>query len=91
MDRFCLTDAQWAAMEPYCLGKPTDPAARAATIGCFWKECFGLPEPAALGAICRRYSAIGIRFSRAIAIGSKPVFSKIFSMQYQKIQTWNMR
>jgi transposase len=25
MDRFCLTDAQWAAMESYCLGKPTDP------------------------------------------------------------------
>ena len=25
MDRFCLTDAQWAAMESYSLGKPTDP------------------------------------------------------------------
>jgi transposase len=25
MDRFCLTDAQWAKMEPHCLGKPTDP------------------------------------------------------------------
>jgi transposase len=25
MIRRCLTDAQWARMEPYCLGKPTDP------------------------------------------------------------------
>ena len=25
MDRFVLTDAQWAKMEPYCLGKPCDP------------------------------------------------------------------
>jgi len=25
MDRFGLTDAQWAKMEPLCLGKPGDP------------------------------------------------------------------
>ena len=25
MDRFVLSDAQWAKMEPHCLGKPTDP------------------------------------------------------------------
>jgi transposase len=25
MERFALTDAQWAKMEPHCLGKPTDP------------------------------------------------------------------
>lgn len=25
MERFVLTDAQWAKMEPRCLGKPTDP------------------------------------------------------------------
>lgn len=25
MDRFVLTDAQWAKMERHCLGKPTDP------------------------------------------------------------------
>ena len=25
MDRFCLTDAQWEKMEPYCLGKASDP------------------------------------------------------------------
>ena len=25
MERFVLTDAQWAKMEPHCLGKPDDP------------------------------------------------------------------
>ena len=25
MERLVLTDAQWAKMEPHCLGKPTDP------------------------------------------------------------------
>ena len=25
MELFVLTDAQWAKMEPHCLGKPTDP------------------------------------------------------------------
>jgi transposase len=25
MDRLVLTDAQWAKIEPHCLGKPTDP------------------------------------------------------------------
>ena len=25
MDRFVLTDAQWAKIEPHCLGKPSDP------------------------------------------------------------------
>ena len=25
MDRLVLTDAQWAKMEPHCLGKPGDP------------------------------------------------------------------
>jgi transposase len=25
MERFVLTDAQWAKMAPHCLGKPTDP------------------------------------------------------------------
>ena len=25
MDRFCLTDARWAKVEPHCLGKPGDP------------------------------------------------------------------
>jgi len=25
VNRFCLTDEQWRKIEPFCLGKPTDP------------------------------------------------------------------
>ncbi len=25
MDRLCLTDAQWAKMQPHCLDRPGDP------------------------------------------------------------------
>ncbi|WP_010511753.1 transposase [Komagataeibacter europaeus] len=25
MERFVLTDAQWALIKPHCLGKPSDP------------------------------------------------------------------
>ena len=67
MDRFVLTDAQWAKMAPLCLGKPT--AAVAAITACFLKRCCGLRAPAARDAICRRCSATGIRCSNAIAIG----------------------
>jgi transposase len=28
MERYVLTNAQWAKMEPHCLGKPTDPGRR---------------------------------------------------------------
>ena len=31
MDRYVLTDAQWAKMEPHCLGKPTDPECSGST------------------------------------------------------------
>src|SRR3954452_7076977 len=37
MDRFVLTDAQWAKMEPRCLGKPGDPG-RSGTDNCLFVE-----------------------------------------------------
>lgn len=49
MERFVLIDAQWAKMEPHCLGKPTNPG-RSAT-GCFWRRCFGLCGRVVPGAI----------------------------------------
>jgi len=35
MERFVLTDAQWAKMEPHCLGKPTDPGRSGGDNRCF--------------------------------------------------------
>ena len=53
MDRFVLTDAQWAKMEPHCLGKPTDPGRSGRTTGSLSRRCCGLREPAAHGVTCR--------------------------------------
>jgi transposase len=35
MDRFMLTDAQWAKMAPRCLGKPSDPGRSGSDIRLF--------------------------------------------------------
>lgn len=69
MDRFSLTDAQWAKMEPFCLGKPTDPGRTGGDARLFTEPCCGSLEPAALGAICRRHSASGTQCSSASATG----------------------
>ncbi len=37
MDRYGLTDAQWAKMEPHCLGKPTDPGRSGRNNRLFWE------------------------------------------------------
>ena len=41
-----LTDAQWAQMQPHCLGKPTTPDAAGPTTGCSSRRFSGLSEPA---------------------------------------------
>ena len=48
MPRFCLTDAQWAKMEPLCLGKPSDPGRTGSDGRLFleavlWIACTGSP------------------------------------------------
>jgi hypothetical protein len=68
MDRFVLTDAQWAKMEPHCLGKPGDPG-RTGMGGSSWRRCYGLPARAAPGVTCPRPSANGTRCSSATATG----------------------
>ena len=89
MHRSVLTDAQWAKMEPLCLGKPTDPGRTGVTTVCFSKQCCGSHARAAHGEICRRRSATGIRCSSAIAIGSRPAFSDGFLTPHRMIQTWS--
>ncbi len=49
MDRFILTDAQWKKMQPFCLGKPTDPGrtggdARLFTEAVLWIARTGSPR-----------------------------------------------
>ena len=69
MHRFVLTDAQWAKMEPLCLGKPTDPGRTGGDNRLFLEAVLWIARTAAHGEICRRRSATGIRCSSAIAIG----------------------
>ena len=69
MDRFILTDAQWALMEPFCLGKPTDPGRTGgdgrlfleavlwiARTGSPWRD---LPPSSASGTRCSNATATG--------------------------------
>ena len=69
MDRFVLTDAQWAKMEPLCLGKPTDPGRSGSDNRMFLEAVLWIARTAVRGGICRRCSATGIRCSSVIAIG----------------------
>ena len=58
-EEFRSRSAQWAKMEPLCLGKPGDPAGAAITTDCLSKPCCGLPARAVRGEICRAPSATG--------------------------------
>lgn len=49
MDRFILTDAQWARMEPHCLGKPSDPG-RSGRNNRLFLEVLGAGELSALSS-----------------------------------------
>src|ERR1700759_4829834 len=45
MDRFVLTNAQWAKMEPLCLGKQSDPGRRGKDTGLFDETARWIPRP----------------------------------------------
>ena len=66
MDRFVLTDAQWAKMEPHCLGKSTDPRRSVATIAT-WDDLRA-------GQVAARLSAGSVPFD--IDVGSHFLFSR---------------
>ena len=60
MDRFVLTDAQWAKMEPHCLGKSTDPGRSGCDNRLFVEAVFWIMRPGS-PAIFRSALGIGIR------------------------------
>src|ERR1700758_5201635 len=45
MNRFVLTDAQWAKMEPHCLGKPGDPGRSGKNNRLFVEAVLWIPRP----------------------------------------------
>jgi transposase len=79
MTRFVLTDAQWARIEPHCLGKPTDPGrtggdARLFLEAVLWIARTGAPWrdlPAAFG----HWNTVFKRFRHWVKLD---VFKRIF-------------
>jgi hypothetical protein len=81
MDRFVLTDAQWAKMEPHCLGKVSDPGRTGGDNRLFLEAVLW---------ICHRRLASGIRCSSAMPVGCKLMFSNGFSTPFRMSRTWNL-
>ena len=79
MDRFVLTDAQWAMMESHCLGKPTDPGRSGAdnrlfVEGVLWIARTGSPWrdlPASFG----KWNTVFVRFRDWV---KADVFKRLF-------------
>jgi transposase len=78
MDRFVLSDAQWAKMEPHCLGKPGDPGRSGKNNRLFveavlWIVRTGSPRdlPASFG----NWSTVYTRFRDWVAAD---VFARLF-------------
>lgn len=88
-NRFIITDAQWALIEPHCMARNAIRVALVATAVFSWRRSCGLPELARLGATCRPSLATGTPFSSASVIGSKPMFSNGYLTPYLVIPTWN--
>ena len=91
MDRDVLTDAQWAKMEPHCLGKPTDPGRSGRNNRLFiWlrRQCCGSPARVVHGATYRSGSAIGARRFGGFATGVKRMCFNEYSTQCRNSRTW---
>jgi len=78
MERFVLTDAQWAKMEPHCLGKPTDPGRSGSDNRASSKPYFGSCGREARGVIFRRCSATGTLFQALPRLGQSGRFHQAF-------------
>ena len=78
-DRFLITDRMWELMEPYCLGKPSDPGRTGSDYRLFWKRSCGLPARTAHGGTCQKSLASGTRYSSGFANGSNAMYSTVCS------------
>ena len=79
MTRMILTDAQWALIEPHCLGKKSDPGPHRGDGRLFMEAVLWIARTGHRGATCRRVSATGTRSSNASRHWVKrDVFKRIF-------------
>src|SRR5215203_1733949 len=68
MERFVLTDAQWAKMEPHCLGKPTDPGQSGGDNRLFVEALLWIVRTGSpwrdLPAVFGKWNTVFVRFNR---------------------------
>src|ERR1700730_472685 len=66
MERFVLTDAQWAKMEPHCLGKATDPGRSGTNNRLFVEAVLWIARTGSpwrdLPALFGKWNSVSVRF-----------------------------
>ena len=79
MERFVLTDAQWAKMEPHCLGKATDPGRSGANNRLFVEAVLWIARTGSpwrdLPVFFGKWNAVYVRFRDWV---KADVFKKLF-------------
>jgi transposase len=79
MERFVLTDAQWAKMAPHCLGKVTDPGRSGANNRLFVEAVLWIARTGSpwrdLPALFGKWNSVHVRFRDRVKAG---VFKTLF-------------
>ncbi|WP_349957044.1 hypothetical protein [Rhizobium sp. ZPR3] len=91
MDRFILTDAQWAKMAPYCLRKPTDPGRSCSDNRLFIETVLWIVRSCSPGVISQSILETGALHPVASAIGVVEMYLQSFLKPARMSQTSNMQ
>jgi transposase len=79
MERFVLTDAQWAKMTPHCLGKPGDRGRRGADNRLFVEAVLWIARTGSpwrdLPTMFGKWNSVYVRFCGWVRVG---VFDRLF-------------
>src|ERR1700737_1378390 len=89
MERFVLTDAQWAKLEPHCLVKRTAPGRSGSDNRRFVEAVLWIVRTGSPWRDLPPLLATGTLFSSGTATGLKLTFSLSFSRPVRTRQTWN--
>ncbi|MDQ0839096.1 hypothetical protein QFZ54_002880 [Sphingomonas faeni] len=78
MDRNVLTDAQWAGMEPHCLGKPADPGRSGRNNWLFIEAVLWIARTGSPWRDLRCISGTGAPCSAGSVTGEQPIYLSMF-------------